>query len=111
MEALLASLYDGDTPTIEKTHPHALAIFFMCCCIGNFYDPAGPPQTDTEQYHALGRAAISHVSVVNHRSCSSVQALLLINVYKFISPQPSTEWRWLMSGITARVAQALGLRT
>jgi hypothetical protein len=75
----------------------------MILCIGSLYDAVHPDhELLTERYHAIARAALSSHSIVHHRACTTVQALFLLNLYKYITPRPSPEYRWLMSGICAR---------
>jgi hypothetical protein len=110
-----------------KVHPHSISVFFMVLCIGSTFDTTHPDhEIHTERFHALARAALSSHSIVHWRTCATIQALLLLNLYKYIAPRPSPEYMWLMSGICGRyvrrvpisiptecrnrVAQAMGLR-
>jgi hypothetical protein len=90
-------------PDRDGVHVHSLAVLFMVLCIGTLFDTANADhELWTERYHALARAALSFHSIVHHRSCTTVQAVVLLNIYKYINPKPSPEYRWLMSGICAR---------
>jgi hypothetical protein len=80
----------------------------MIMCIGSLFEDTHPDhEIHTERYHAVARAALSSHSIVHHRSCTTVQALFLLNIYKYIIPRPSPEYRWLMSGICARQVQPM----
>jgi hypothetical protein len=108
-DELLNAVYSSSTDA-HKVHAHSLAVFFMIMCIGSLFDNVHPDhEIHTERYHAVARAALSSHSIVHQRSPTTVQALFLLNIYKYIIPRPSPEYRWLMSGICARCVHSAPL--
>ena len=93
----------GDGPaSVEHASAHRLALFFIVMCLGTFFEDQPFAHPAAESFHALSRAAMAIESLVHVHTVDTVQALFLINIYKLFSSRPSTEWRWIISGICAR---------
>ncbi|KAG6861339.1 hypothetical protein C0995_001318 [Termitomyces sp. Mi166 len=98
-------------PSTDALHSHRLAVFFMILANGNLYDESQPDAAAVaEQYYALARAAFSLDSILVEVTCATVQALFLVFRFVYNSSQSDKEERWLLTGITTRIAQTIGLQ-
>ncbi|KNZ76146.1 hypothetical protein J132_11368 [Termitomyces sp. J132] len=98
-------------PSTDALHSHRLAVFFMVLANGNLYDESQPKAAAVaEQYYALARAAFSLDSILVEATCATVQALFLVFRFVYNSSQSDKEERWLLTGLTTRIAQTIGLQ-
>ncbi|TFY75022.1 hypothetical protein EWM64_g8991 [Hericium alpestre] len=96
--------------SLTNIHPHRLCIFFLELAGGVFWDTHPSAGILSEQYHALARAAFSVASIVKEASIATVQALYMHSVFAYITDRTKNEERWLMNGLTAKLAQTIGLQ-
>ncbi|KAG5338430.1 hypothetical protein C0989_007314 [Termitomyces sp. Mn162] len=95
-------------PSTDALHSHRLAVFFMVLANGNLYDESQPKAAAVaEQYYALARAAFSLDSILVEATCATVQALFLVFRFVYNSSQSDKEERWLLTGLTTRIAQTV----
>ncbi|KAF8636428.1 hypothetical protein AX17_003610 [Amanita inopinata Kibby_2008] len=95
---------------LKATHSHKLAVFFIALANGILYDSHPAALTFARQYQALGRAALSFDSILQEATCATVQALFLMLRFAYNSDRRTNEERWLLTGLAARLAQAIGLQ-
>ena len=107
---ILEPLYQSeDQLTLGSIHSHRLSIFFILMATGLLTDHQPAVRTRSEQYHALARAAFSVDSIVREATCDSVQAVFMMIYYGYLVDRSSTEIRWILSGLAARLAQMVSL--
>ncbi|KAG6889960.1 hypothetical protein C0992_003440 [Termitomyces sp. T32_za158] len=111
-DSILDPIYGSEGyPSTEGLHSHRLAVFFMILANGNLYDESQPDAAAVaEQYYALARAAFSLDSILLEVTCATVQALFLVFCFVYNSSQSDKEERWLLTGLTTRIAQTIGLQ-
>ncbi|KAG6899879.1 hypothetical protein C0993_005849 [Termitomyces sp. T159_Od127] len=107
--SILDPIYGSEGyPSTDSLHSHRLAVFFMVLANGNLYDESHPDAAAVaEQYYALARAAFSLDSILLEVTCATVQALFLVFCFVYNSSQSDKEERWLLTGLTTRIAQTL----
>lgn len=107
--SILNPIYGSEGyPSTDALHSHRLAVFFMVLANGNLYDESHPDAAAVaEQYYALARAAFSLDSILLEVTCATVQALFLVFCFVYNSSQSDKEERWLLTGITTRIAQTV----
>lgn len=59
------------------------------------------------QYHALARAALSVVSIIQETTCATVQTLFMMIRFIYLSERSNNEERWILLGLCARIAQTV----
>ncbi|KAI0048106.1 hypothetical protein FA95DRAFT_1595332 [Auriscalpium vulgare] len=92
---------------LSTLHAHSVSVFFMVLALGSLFDPY---TLAAEQYHALGRAAFVLEPIVRGATCASSQALLLMLHFLYNTDRSGTERAWVLMGVTAKVAQMIGLQ-
>jgi len=109
--SILEPIYGADGyPSTDGLHSHRLAVFFMVLANGNLYDSHPSAATVAEQYYALARAALSLDSILLEVTCATVQALFLVFRFVYNASQADKEERWLLTGLTTRIAHTIGLQ-
>ncbi|GLB41965.1 putative fungal specific transcription factor [Lyophyllum shimeji] len=109
--SILEPIYGtNEYPATNALHSHKLAVFFMILANGTLYDAHPSATTLAEQYYALARAALSLDSVLLEVTCATVQALFLVFRFVYDASQADKEERWLLTGLTTRIAHTIGLQ-
>ncbi|KAJ3976866.1 fungal-specific transcription factor domain-containing protein [Lentinula raphanica] len=98
--------------SLEELSPRRLALLFMILAIGCLVDlhrPAGSP--DAEKYHMLARAALCEVPILEDTTLDTVTALYyeLWYLLVFSDKKKSMDQAWALMGLTAKLAQSIGL--
>ncbi|KAF8159717.1 hypothetical protein B0H34DRAFT_655640, partial [Crassisporium funariophilum] len=104
---ILEPIYGGGFPTPAFIHPHRLSVFFIILANGLMVEPHASSMKIAQHYYALSRAALSMESMVSEATCATIQALFSMIRYLYIADRTATEERWLITGITARIAQTV----
>ncbi|KAF9005897.1 fungal-specific transcription factor domain-containing protein [Cyathus striatus] len=111
MTAIMEPIYgNSGYANVDSVHSHRLAVFFILLANGVLYDRDHSAHDLAKQYHALSRAALSLDSVLVEATCATVQALFLMFRFIYNSDRSSNEERWLLTGLSARLAQTIGLQ-
>ncbi|KAK2463713.1 hypothetical protein APHAL10511_004464 [Amanita phalloides] len=95
---------------LETVHSHRLSVFFIILANGFLYDASPTALGCARQYQALARAAISFDSLTQEVTCATVQAFFLMLRFAYNSDRRTNEERWLLTGLTARLSQVIGLQ-
>ncbi|PFH46879.1 hypothetical protein AMATHDRAFT_68883 [Amanita thiersii Skay4041] len=95
---------------LESTHSHRLSVFFIALANGLLYDGHPAAFSSARQYQALSRAALALDSILQEATCATVQALFLMLRFAYNSDRRTNEERWLLTGLSARIAQTIGLQ-
>ena len=74
---------------------------------GVWFDNHPSATTLAHQYHALARAALSVVSIIQEATCATVQALFMVIRFIYLTERSNNEERWILGGLCARIAQAV----
>jgi len=61
-----------------------------------------------EQYHAIACATFSLESILGGATCASIQALLMMAHFLFLTDRSGNERRWLLKGLCTKVIQMVG---
>lgn len=93
--------------SLDTIHAHRLAVFFMTMATGVWFDNHPSATILAHQYHALARAALSVVSIIQEATCATVQALFMIIRFIYLTERSNNEERWILGGLCARIAQAV----
>jgi len=101
-------IYEEDCPSLESLHPHQISVFFSLLATGSLAESRASSTTISRQYHSLAQAAFSMVPISNEVDIATIQALFLIIRYLFHTDRSSIEERWILTGITIRLAQRVG---
>ncbi|EGN96533.1 hypothetical protein SERLA73DRAFT_93018 [Serpula lacrymans var. lacrymans S7.3] len=111
MTTIMVPIY-GNTGivNVDSVHSHRISVFFMLLASGILYDNHPSAAVIAEQYRALALASFGLDSVLQEATCATVQALLMIVRYIYISDRTNNETRWLLVGMCSRVAQIIGLQ-
>ncbi|KAL0069882.1 hypothetical protein AAF712_003152 [Marasmius tenuissimus] len=100
------------TPASELS-TRRLALFYMILAIGCKVDVAkrSADSPDAEHYHTLARAAISEVSVLEDTTVETITALFYEIWYLLVFSDNKTGGghAWGLMGLTAKLAQSIGL--
>lgn len=110
--AILEPLYSSTNGVISLINfePHRLSVFFMILSIGALFDSHPSARTIAEQYHAFACATFSLESVVGGATCASVQAILMMSHFLFLTDRSGSERRWLLNGLCTKVIHMIGLQ-
>jgi hypothetical protein len=72
-------------------------------------------ETERRKYLALARAALSARPLVAEANCATVQSLFLHMLFMHyglnMRGSDSSEWRWVLNGICARVAHTVSAQS
>ena len=107
--------------SLHNVHPHCLALFFIVLANGAVYYPSSStstvnsntyqpthsisPYNDlSRRYEGLARAALSMESMSLGATCATVQTAFLMVRYSYIGEREKNEERWLLTGLTSRLA-------
>ena len=109
-QAILEPLYSSTDGAISLIHfePHRLSVFFMILGTGALFDSHPSARTIAEQYHAFACATFSLESVVGGATCASVQAILMMSHFLFLTDRSGNERRWLLNGLCTKVIHMVG---
>lgn len=108
MNTVICPIYgtsDNGSVSFDSIHSHHIAVFFVVLASGVYYAQHPQALVESQQYHALARAALSIDPMMREATCATVQALFMIMRFVYISDRTSSEERWLLSGLVARVSQ------
>jgi heme/copper-type cytochrome/quinol oxidase subunit 4 len=75
----------------------------MTLGIGVLFDSHPNARTIAEQYHAFACATFSLESMVDGATCASIQALLMMAHFLFLTDRSGNERRWLTNGLCTKV--------
>ena len=108
--SILEPLYTSANGAISliSFEPHRLSVFFMILAIGALFDSHPSARTIAEQYHAFACATFSLESVVSGATCASVQAILMMTHFLFLTDRSGNERRWLLTGLCTKVVHMVG---
>ncbi|KAL0953596.1 hypothetical protein HGRIS_004804 [Hohenbuehelia grisea] len=112
MESIIHPIYgdsDGD-PNIDSIHSHRLSAFFILLAHGALNETQEDALSLAHHYRALSKAALSLAPLQQDASCATVQALFMHGRFLYDAERNSTEERWLLVGLCARLAQKIGLQ-
>jgi hypothetical protein len=107
---VLEPLYSSANATVSLVdfEPHRLAVFFMVLGTGALFDGHPSARMAAEQYHAIACAAFALESIVGGATCASIQALLMMAHFLFLTDRSGNERRWLLSGLCNKVIHMVG---
>lgn len=88
--------------------PHRLSVFFIVLGTGALFDSHPSARIMAEQYHALACATFSLESILSGATCASIQALLMMTHFLFLTDRSGNERRWLLSGLSTKVIHMVG---
>lgn len=109
--SILEPLYSSvNGASLINFEPHRLSVFFMVLGIGTLFDAHPSARTIAEHYHAFACATFSLESVVGGATCASVQAILLMTHFLFLTDRSGNERRWLLSGLCTKLIHMIGLQ-
>ncbi|KAI0255861.1 fungal-specific transcription factor domain-containing protein, partial [Lactifluus subvellereus] len=110
--AILEPLYSSPNGAISLVNfeAHRLSVFFMVLGTGALFDSHPSARTVAEQYHAFACAIFSLESIVGGATCASIQALLMMAHFLFLTDRSGNEHRWLITGLCTKVIHMLGLQ-
>ncbi|KAF8827491.1 hypothetical protein HHX47_DHR4000200 [Lentinula edodes] len=97
---------------LEELSPRRLALLYMILAIGCYVDLNRPAESpDSEKYHMLARAALCEIPVLEDTTVETVTALYyeLWFLLVFSDKKKSTDQAWALMGLTAKLAQSIGL--
>ncbi|KAJ3917468.1 fungal-specific transcription factor domain-containing protein [Lentinula edodes] len=100
------------TTPLEELSPRRLALLYMILAIGCYVDLNRPAESpDSEKYHMLARAALCEIPVLEDTTVETVTALYyeLWFLLVFSDKKKSTDQAWALMGLTAKLAQSIGL--
>lgn len=108
--AVLEPLYSSANGAISLVNfeAHRLSVFFMVLGSGALFDSHPNARTVAEQYHALACATFSLESIVGGATCASIQALLMMAHFLFLTDRSGNEHRWLITGLCTKVIHMVG---
>ncbi|KAJ3992327.1 fungal-specific transcription factor domain-containing protein [Lentinula boryana] len=98
--------------SLEELSPRRLALLFMILAIGCLIDLKRPAESpDAEKYHMLARAALCEIPVLEDTTVETVTALYyeLWFLLVFSNQKNSMDQAWALMGLTANLAQSIGL--
>ncbi|KAG6889881.1 hypothetical protein C0995_013855 [Termitomyces sp. Mi166 len=99
-------------PTPELS-PRRLALLFMILAVGCLVDLTHrpPDSPDAERYHQLARAALCEIPVMEETNVETITALFYEIWYLlvFSDKKKAAGYAWGLMGLTAKLAQSIGL--
>lgn len=109
MEEVMDKIYgQSNMPSVERVHPHRLALFLAVLAIGHqrsvSFNAGGGINLNAERYHVLACAALSLAPVIAEAMCATIQALYCINCFLGCGARRTCEESWLLIGLMARIA-------
>lgn len=100
------------SPTADLS-PRRLALLFMILAVGCLVDlDRRPPDSpDAEQYHQFARAALCEIPVMEETNVETITALFYEIWYLlvFSDKKKAAGYAWGLMGLTAKLAQSIGL--
>ncbi|KAH9967272.1 fungal-specific transcription factor domain-containing protein [Russula dissimulans] len=111
-QTILEPLYCSvnDIVPLVNFEPHRLSVFFMVLGTGALFDSHPNARKIAEQYHAFACATYSLESIVGGATCASIQTLLMMAHFLFLTDRSGNERRWLLKGLCTKVIQMIGLQ-
>ncbi|KAI9511610.1 fungal-specific transcription factor domain-containing protein [Russula earlei] len=111
-QTVLEPLYSSvnDIVPLLNFEPHRLSVFFMVIATGALFDSQPTARIIAEQYHAFACATFCLESIVNGATCASIQGLLMMAHFLFLTDRSGNERRWLLKGLCTKVIHMLGLQ-
>jgi hypothetical protein len=102
---VLEPLYSSPNGIISLVNfeAHRLSVFFMVLSTGALFDSHTNARTFAEKYHAFACATFSLESIVGGATCASIQALLMMAHFLFLTDRSGNEHRWLINGLCTKV--------
>ncbi|KII86663.1 hypothetical protein PLICRDRAFT_163895 [Plicaturopsis crispa FD-325 SS-3] len=100
------------TAPLESLSPQRLGLLFMILAIGSLVDLKQPPDSpDGERYHHLARACVCETPVMEDTNVDTVIVLFYMTWYLvvFSDKKKGIAHAWGMLGLTAKLAQSIGL--
>ncbi|KAF9523895.1 fungal-specific transcription factor domain-containing protein [Crepidotus variabilis] len=98
-------------PTAELS-PRRLALLLMILAVGCLVDlNRSPDHPDAERYHRLARASLCEVSVMEETNVETITVLFYEIWYLlvFSDKKKAAGYAWGLMGLTAKLAQSIGL--
>ncbi|KAJ4481959.1 fungal-specific transcription factor domain-containing protein [Lentinula aciculospora] len=97
--------------SLEELSPRRLALLFMILAIGCLVDLNRPAESpDSEKYHMLARAALCEIPVLEDTTVETVTALYYELWFLLLfSDKKKSDQAWALMGLTAKLAQSIGL--
>ncbi|KAJ3504637.1 hypothetical protein NLJ89_g7836 [Agrocybe chaxingu] len=93
--------------------PRRLALLFMILAVGCLVDISGraPDHPDAERYHRLARASLCEIPVMEETNVETITALFYEIWYLlvFSDKKKAAGYAWGLMGLTAKLAQSIGL--
>ncbi|KAG6853953.1 hypothetical protein C0991_012277 [Blastosporella zonata] len=100
------------SPTSDLS-PRRLALLFMILAVGCLVDLTKrlPDDPDAERYHQLARAALCEIPVMEETNVETITALFYEIWYLlvFSDKKKAAGYAWGLMGLTAKLAQSIGL--
>ncbi|TFK69543.1 hypothetical protein BDN72DRAFT_840268 [Pluteus cervinus] len=97
----------------EDLCPRRLALLLMILAIGCLVDlnTRGPDSPDAERYHHLARASLCEIPVMEETNVETITALFYEIWYLlvFSDKKKAAGYAWGLMGLTAKLAQSIGL--
>jgi len=106
LEPLYCSV--NDIVPLVNFEPHRLSVFYMVLGTGALFDSHPNARIIAEQYHAFACATYSLESIVSGATCASIQTLLMMAHFLFLTDRSGNERRWLLKGLCTKVIQMVG---
>ncbi|KAG5644901.1 hypothetical protein DXG03_007453 [Asterophora parasitica] len=102
--------YTSSTPDLS---PRRLALLFMILAVGCLVDlhRRPPDSPDAERYHQFARAALCEIPVMEETNVETLTALFYEIWYLlvFSDKKKAAGYAWGLMGLTAKLAQSIGL--
>ena len=100
--------FANDSVSLMSFEPHRLSVFFIVLGTGALFDSHPNARIIAEQYNALACATFSLESIIGGATCASIQALLMMAHFLFLTDRSGTERRWLLNGLCTKVIHMVG---
>lgn len=101
------------TSSTEDLCPRRLALLFMILSVGCLVDlhKRGADSPDAERYHQLARASLCEIPVMEETNVETITALFYEIWYLlvFSDKKKAAGYAWGLMGLTAKLAQSIGL--
>lgn len=109
MPNLIRHVYDSD---LESLCPRRLALILMILAVGTLVDLAQPAESpDSERYYHLARASLCEIPVMEETTVAAIVTLFYMTWYLlvFSDQKKAADHAWGLMGLTAKLAQQIGL--
>lgn len=91
----------------DQVQSHQIAVLFVVLAIGSYLSADRNGKATSERYFSLACAAMSIDPIVKEANTTTINAIFIMLLYFALVETPSSERRWLVSGLMQRLAYSV----